>query len=83
MLEFYRKEKKEKFARLEELYATAKKNIESSKSQLRFDAFSAIVAGEYDKSISDQEVCNLYREAYVGGGCAVNLDSILLTFSDT
>ncbi len=83
LLEFYRREKKENFARLEELYSGAKKVSRGGRTILPFDSFYRIMAGDYDKNIGDQEVASLYRESFVAGGCCVSLDSILLTLSDT
>eukprot|EP01022_Parablepharisma_sp_SALTPOND_P021175 TRINITY_DN4091_c0_g1_i1.p1 TRINITY_DN4091_c0_g1~~TRINITY_DN4091_c0_g1_i1.p1 ORF type:complete len:737 (+),score=121.52 TRINITY_DN4091_c0_g1_i1:1031-3241(+) len=83
LLEFYRKERKENFVKLEEICVTAKKSTQLSKTSITFESFYRIIAGDYDKSITDQEVSGLYREAFIGGGCAVNADSILLTFCET
>lgn len=83
MLEFYRKGKKENYAKLEELYRLSKKTTQANRAVLPFESFYDIMAGEYDKSISDQDVCSLYREAFIAGGCAVNIDSILVAISET
>lgn len=83
LLEFYRKERKENFIKVEELCANAKKFSQLGKTSITFDSFYKIIAGDYDKTITDQDVSNLYRESFIGGGCSVNTESILLTFSET
>jgi len=84
LLEFYRKEKKENFARFEELFTATKRGLKGGpKIIFPFDDFFKMVAGEYDKNISDQEVTYLYRESFIAGGCSVTCDSTLLTMSDT
>ena len=83
LVEFYRKEKKENFARFEQLFNTTKHNIKHIGSVFPFSGFSKLMAGNYDKNISDIDLCNLYREAYIGGGCSVTCDSVLLSFCES
>jgi len=84
LLELYRKEKKESFIRLDELFGKVKKGQQAMpKSSLQFDHFYRIFAGDYDKAITDSEVAHLYRESYIGGGCSVNIDSTILTMCET
>eukprot|EP00826_Nyctotherus_ovalis_P021100 TRINITY_DN16742_c0_g1_i4.p2 TRINITY_DN16742_c0_g1~~TRINITY_DN16742_c0_g1_i4.p2 ORF type:complete len:144 (+),score=38.42 TRINITY_DN16742_c0_g1_i4:73-504(+) len=83
LLEFYRKEKKENFARFENLYLMTMKDSWKYEPILPFDDFYKMIAGSYDKTISDVDVCKLYTEAFVGGGCSVSCDSILLAFCET
>ncbi len=78
MLEFYRKEKKDNVAKLSELYSVTKQAYPMVKGCLPFDAFYELIAGEYDKSITDLDVAHLYRQAYVFGGSAINVDSVLV-----
>ena len=82
LLELYRKERKANFLKLEALYAGSKRG-DAGRSSLSFDTFYEVFVGEYDKAITDQDVASLYREAYVAGSGTVNIDSTLLTLSDT
>eukprot|EP01022_Parablepharisma_sp_SALTPOND_P019945 TRINITY_DN3506_c0_g1_i1.p2 TRINITY_DN3506_c0_g1~~TRINITY_DN3506_c0_g1_i1.p2 ORF type:complete len:668 (+),score=102.56 TRINITY_DN3506_c0_g1_i1:5933-7936(+) len=83
LLELYRKEKKESFVRLEELFILVRKNQSGPRSSLPFDLFYRVFSGDYDKAITDLEVAHLYREAFIGGGCNVNIDSTILTLCET
>jgi len=83
LIEFYRKEKKENFMRFENLYKISKKVSWSYTPIVPFDDFHKMIAGNYDKSISDMDLCRLYREAYIGGGCSISCDSVLLAFCET
>ena len=70
-------------ARLEELYNATRSAKSLAGSSLPFDMFYEMISGVYDTEITDQQVATLYREAYISGGCSVNLDSILVTFTET
>eukprot|EP00826_Nyctotherus_ovalis_P042524 TRINITY_DN4382_c0_g1_i1.p1 TRINITY_DN4382_c0_g1~~TRINITY_DN4382_c0_g1_i1.p1 ORF type:complete len:758 (-),score=208.85 TRINITY_DN4382_c0_g1_i1:466-2739(-) len=83
MLEFYRKEKKENFARFERLYTETSMNLKSHSPLFPFEDFNDLLANKYDKNISDLEICEIYKEAFIGGGSAINSDSILLAFNET
>jgi len=83
MLEFYRKEKKENVVKFEKLFAETYMDLKSRDSLFPFKDFKDLLANKYDKNISDLEVCNIYKEAFIGGGSAVNSDSILLAFNET
>ena len=83
LLEFYRREKKENFARFEHLYNTAISTLKSQKTDISFSNFYKIMSGDYDKNITDVDASNIYRESYIAGGCNVNCESLLLTFCET
>jgi hypothetical protein len=80
LLEFYRKEKKENFARFDQLYKVARPTFKGR--YLSFGDFYKLI-GEYDKSIKDLDMCNIYKEAFIGGSCLVNCESILLSLCET
>jgi len=80
LLEFYRKEKKENFARFDQLYKIARPTFKGR--YLSFGDFYKLI-GEYDKSITDLNACNVYKEAFIGGSCSVNFESILLSLCET
>ena len=48
-----------------------------------FDTFYKIIAEDYDKDSSDLEICNLYKDAYISGGCKITCDSVLVTFCES
>ena len=83
LLEFYRKEKKENLVKFEKLYNTSKQNLKTSSLIFPFQEFNNILQEDYDKNINDSDICNIYRESYIAGGCSITSDSILLTFSET
>jgi len=83
LLEFYRKEKKENFRCFEELYNVTKQNLKISKPILPFGDFYKLISETYDKNATDLDICNVYREAYIGGGGNITCDSALLAFSET
>ena len=89
LLEFYRKEKKENFLKFEELYAITIKTSEKvssskvAKPMFPFNEFYKIISETYNKNAEDLDICNVYREAFIGGGGNITCDSILLTFSET
>ena len=83
LLEFYRKERKDNFIKFEDLFNSAKRINQLAKPSITFESFYKIVTADYDRLITDQEVVGLYREAFIGGGCSVNTDSVLLTFTET
>ncbi len=84
LLEYYRKQKKENVAKFSELYKSEKSSHPGhSASIFSFSAFYNLVCGAYDSDITDAEASALYREAYIAGGCCVNLDSILLAFNES
>ncbi len=84
LLEYYIKQKKENIAKFTELYKAVKGKYSSKGSGLMsFAGFYNLISGAYDADVSDTEAARLYREAYVAGGCCINVDSILLTFSES
>ncbi len=83
LLELYRKEKKESFVRLEELFAVVRKNSQQPKTSMPFEPFYRVFSGDYDKAITDLEVAHLYRESFISGAANVNIDSTLLTMCET
>eukprot|EP00826_Nyctotherus_ovalis_P047159 TRINITY_DN5388_c0_g1_i5.p1 TRINITY_DN5388_c0_g1~~TRINITY_DN5388_c0_g1_i5.p1 ORF type:complete len:159 (-),score=47.95 TRINITY_DN5388_c0_g1_i5:597-1052(-) len=82
LVEFYQKEKKQNFAKFEAMYLETKRNSPNSRNLFPFSDFHKIIE-EYEQAANDLDICDVYRQSYVAGGCSVTCDSVLLALCET
>jgi len=83
LLEFYQKEKKQRFAKFEAMYLEVRHNSSNYRERFSFNDFQKIIIEEYEQTANDLDMCNVYRQSYIAGGCTITCDSLLLAFCET